>query len=292
MDLTKIWLCCVAIVLSACSGGGGNGAVSTNVAPSISALDFSPAVVAFMSGDGAATIEVQLLVVDPESDVMAVHLEISNGSSLTVPVQMTANVTSETLSVLFDLATDISGVFTAEVWVVDRTNKGSNHLSSALTVQGSSELSSLSLSSGPFEQIFDPDMTLYSSGVGFLTSSVDVFIERQDANASVIVNSQLLDSIATHVQVSLDEGDNFISVDVTALNSESTRSYLIEVARDPLQALAQRAYIKGSSSGENIASDCLSQPIATRWQSVPATPVARRESMVMSWTLARPMLVL
>jgi len=154
----------------------------------------------------------------------------------------------ETLGVLFDLATDIGGVVTAEVWVVDRANNSSNRLSSELTVHGSGELDSLSLSSGSFDQLFDSETMHYSAKVGFLTSSIVILFERADASALINVNDQQLAASENSTRVSLHEGDNIIRVDVAAMDSESNLSYSIEIARDPIQNFSQHSYIKESSS--------------------------------------------
>lgn len=110
-------------------------------------------------------------------------------------------------------------------------------------------LSSLVLDAIDFDQIFQPDMASYTATTSLLDSTTAVTATTEDQGASVTVNGAVVTSGVVSDKLTLDVGNNIISVVVTAADMTSERRYSIEVTRQTAAQLAQLAYVKASNPG-------------------------------------------
>jgi hypothetical protein len=102
-------------------------------------------------------------------------------------------------------------------------------------------LSSLVLSTGPLDQTFSPATTSYTTTVGAGTTSVTVTPTVTQAQATVKVNGTLVTSGSASAPVSLMQGANSISVQVTAQDGVTTDTYTVSVtvpSPGPMRKLA------------------------------------------------------
>jgi len=114
--------------LVACGGSGGGGP-GQGTAPRISNLQLQDDFAFVMAGNGTSSVFAQLEFNDPDRDLASIQVEISDGSSLVIPVP--GNVTEASGVLVGDIIfnTTTRGVFTATVWAVDRNGNQSNRLS-------------------------------------------------------------------------------------------------------------------------------------------------------------------
>lgn len=117
-------------------GGGGGGSNPTRgaVAPEISNLYLSRTVLPFMEGGGTATLSAYFNYYDPEADIVSVRVEVSDGTSLDIPLGGPLPSTSGMIYGTIELSTATCGVFVAQVWAVDSGGLASNILLSDVTV--------------------------------------------------------------------------------------------------------------------------------------------------------------
>jgi hypothetical protein len=108
------------------------------------------------------------------------------------------------------------------------------------------DLSSLQIEGVDFDQIFQPNQTDYTAVVGFLSGSARLDALAEDANAVVRVNGTRID--AAGAEVSLEEGDNTVEIEVTAEDGVSTALYTLTITRQSANAFAQDAYVKASNT--------------------------------------------
>ena len=95
----------------ATNGGGGDGGGVTVTAPRISNLQLSQDSADFMEGDGVITIQAQITYNDPQADLANVRVEVSDGTSLTVPIPGPLSGSSCTIVGAVTLSTAVSGTF-------------------------------------------------------------------------------------------------------------------------------------------------------------------------------------
>ena len=114
------------------------------------------------------------------------------------------------------------------------------------------DLSDLSLSAGPLDQVFQANQLRYTATVGFLGASTTVTPTTDDANATVTVNGVVVTSGTASGLIALDEGpNNEISVIVTAEDGITKKVYTIGVTRESADEFAQQAYLTALDAGEN-----------------------------------------
>jgi hypothetical protein len=109
-------------------------------------------------------------------------------------------------------------------------------------------LAALSLSAADLDQVFQPGTTDYSATVSLLISTTTVTPATDDANASVTVNGTQVVSGTASEDITLNEGDNTITLVVTAEDAVTTSTYTIVVTRQSAASFAQQAYIKASNT--------------------------------------------
>lgn len=223
----------------ACGGGGGVGSGanggnggSANVAPTISNLELSHYFALFNEGAGRTSVQAMFDYTDPEGDIVSVRIEISDGSSLSIEVEAPIPAPSGTLAGDVEFSTTQSGVFAAEVWVIDAVGNSSNRLSVEFTIYGSAELTDLFLTEAAFSQPFDPDEPDYFATVASDVAQVFVTAVLLDPNSTFEINGVAGNSGAQTGPIDLDFGTNELVVTVAATYGEDTREYRIRVERE------------------------------------------------------------
>ena len=93
-------------------------------------------------------------------------------------------------------------------------------------------LEGLSLSEAPLNESFFQILFNYTATVANETSSICVTPETDDPNATVTVNGTAVVSGQSSLPIDLSEGENTIFVEVTAQDTEITRTYDIIVTRE------------------------------------------------------------
>jgi len=119
---------------------------------------------------------------------------------------------------------------------------GNNNIQAASGTNA--DLSDLTLSAGPLDQVFQANQTSYTATVGFLITVTTVTPTTDDANATVTVNGAAVISGTASGPISLDEGSSTITVIVTAEDGLITRTYTVEVTRQTADSFALQAYLK------------------------------------------------
>ena len=213
-------------------GGGGDGGGGTvGTAPRISNLVLSRDSAAFMEGGGRTSIQTIFDYSDPEADLVTVRVEISGGSSLTIPIPAPLPGSSGAIVGALEFATDAGGIYTAQVWVVDSAGNSSNRLTATFTILGSTELSALRLSAGTLDQPFDPALTVYTATVPFSTSTTTIRAECLDRGATLTLNGDTLDPGTDSLLIGLTVGQNVLTLQVTSGDGGEQAAYTVTVQR-------------------------------------------------------------
>ena len=92
-------------------------------------------------------------------------------------------------------------------------------------------LSGLSLSAGTLAPAFDPLTTAYTASVSNDVASLALTPAANDTKATVTVNGNAVTSGQASVAIALGVGDNVITIEVTAEDSSTTRTYTLTVTR-------------------------------------------------------------
>jgi len=87
---------------------------------------------------------------------------------------------------------------------------GGNSASTDATLAG------LSISTGPFDQLFQSSQPDYTADVSFIVASLAVTATTTDPNASITINGNVVNNAANSPPIALAEGANSISIKVTA----------------------------------------------------------------------------
>jgi archaellum component FlaF (FlaF/FlaG flagellin family) len=112
--------------------------------PQISDLTLSPDTVLYMQGDGNVTAMAELSFSDEDLDINTMHIETSDGKSQSIPLGP-IDTASGTLSQEFAVSTEVSGIVTVEIWLIDAAGNSSNRLNDEILVQNPvPEITSLS----------------------------------------------------------------------------------------------------------------------------------------------------
>jgi hypothetical protein len=140
----------LALFLVGCGSDGGSvppAQQAVQHTPEISNLKLSPGSALYMEGDGSVQVTAEFAFTDLGRDLETLRVEMSDGTSLAIPIPDSVNTASGTLAQEFDVTTaDVNGC-TVEIWLVDRAGQSSSHLSAAFSViQHTPEISNVMLS--------------------------------------------------------------------------------------------------------------------------------------------------
>ncbi|MCQ6562252.1 cadherin-like beta sandwich domain-containing protein [Paenibacillus mendelii] len=162
-------------------------------------------------GSEVTSIDVTPTTADVEATVTVNGLFVTNGQS-----QATAlNVGDNTVTVVVT-----SGNGNMKTYTVTVTRAAS----------ANADLSGLTLSSGTLSPAFRAATTSYTASVGNEVTSVDITPTAADAEAKVTVNGSAVASGQAKA-MALNVGDNTITVQVTAQDGITKRSYTVTVTR-------------------------------------------------------------
>jgi len=159
----------LAILLAACGGNG----VSFDATPEpmqhvpqISNLELTPDNALYMEGDGSVQVTVEFGFIDLNQDIETLHVRMSDGTSLTIPVSASVNTVSGTLTEALEMTTADASGCTVEIWLVDKAGQSSNHLSAAFSVtEHKPQIVSVNLS---------PDSAQYMEGDGSVVVATEI----------------------------------------------------------------------------------------------------------------------
>ena len=123
----------ITLLLAACGGNGTDFGTLPQPeevvlhTPQIADLDLSPTYATVMDGDGSVSVTAMFTFVDTGLDIATVYVEISDGTSFTMPFPDTVVAESGTHTETFDVSTATVGSYSVEVWLVDKLGATSNH---------------------------------------------------------------------------------------------------------------------------------------------------------------------
>ena len=239
----------MVLALASCGGGGGGGgdAPPLNQAPQISNLLLSQTTFNRDTSGQLGSVSATIDYTDPEADIVEVRVQIDDGPVLSLAVQGPIPTSGQLIGQI-DFSLAESGVFTAEVWVVDAAGNSSNRLTATITIVGDTTLSDLAISAASFDQAFRASFTGdYTAVVGVSIDSTTVTATADDPNSTIEVNGEELASGGTTGPIALTTGLNEIDVVITTIDGSRSTTYTIRVLRNALD-LAQSNYVKASNT--------------------------------------------
>jgi len=107
----------------------------------------------------------------------------------------------------------------------------------------------LTVNGADLEQIFQPNSASYTASVNYLTMALTLMPVASFSAASITVNGDAVISGNNSAQISLAEGDNTITVVITAEDGLGTETYTLDVTRASAATFAQQAFLKASNAG-------------------------------------------
>ena len=124
------------------------------------------------------------------------------------------------------------------------------------TLSVNADLTTLTLSAGTLDQIFDSAQLNYTATVSFLTASTQVTATVSDAGATLTINGVAVASGVLSNAIALVEGGNPITIAVTAA-AGNTRTYIINVTRESATAVDLSAITLSAGSLDQIFDSAL-----------------------------------
>ncbi len=109
----------------------------------------------------------------------------------------------------------------------------------------------IQLSAGELSPNFEYNIFNYTASVAYSVDSISLTPELNDDNATISINGVEAINRQESAPISLDEGENTISVVVTAEDNSTTETYTVIVTRQAGAEFAQEAYIKASNTDSN-----------------------------------------
>jgi hypothetical protein len=131
------------------------------------------------------------------------------------------------------------------------SNSSSNDDDETEAVGSNASLSELTLTGASLDQLFQAEQLSYTASASYLQVSVTLTPVATDDGASILVNGDEVASGSASGPISLAEGENTISLEVTAEDGETTQIYSITLSRESASWFAQQAYLKASNADEN-----------------------------------------
>ncbi len=112
-------------------------------------------------------------------------------------------------------------------------------------------LSDIQLSARELDQIFQASSLEYTAIVGYLAKSIQITASAESENATITINGVETDSGVASDSISLGAAAGTeITIDVTAADGSTAKSYTLTITREDLQLFIQQAYAKASNTGK------------------------------------------
>lgn len=138
--------------------------------------------------------------------------------------------------------------FTLSLSNVSRATLGPNAVATVTLVDtGNTRLSKLDISAAPLDQIFQPTLLDYTATASLLRSTTTITAVAEDPRSVVRIDGVELHEDESP-KLTLEEGANTFTVEVTAVDGVRTAAYTVAVTRSSALAFGQRAYIKASNA--------------------------------------------
>jgi hypothetical protein len=181
------------------------------------------------------TITLTPVAATPDTTILVNGDEVASGSTTAV-IELIAgqNLIEIVVTTIDGSATS---TYTLEVFRSNNPNPSSDASLGGLTLIGAT-----------LEQLFQPNQTAYSASVGYLQASVTLIPVATDANATIQVNGNEAVSGSASAEIALAEGQNIISLVLTAEDGVTTQRYSIEILREYATSFAQQAYLKANNA--------------------------------------------
>jgi len=116
------------------------------------------------------------------------------------------------------------------------------------TLSNDAGASDIALDGIDLDQIFQLSVMNYTATVSLFRSTTTLSASTSDSGATMTVNGTALGGGVSSEKITLDLGNNVITLVVTAEDSTTTNTYTIDVTRQTAASLAQTAYIKASNT--------------------------------------------
>ena len=108
---------------------------------------------------------------------------------------------------------------------------GGNNNNTDNSLSDNAQLANLQLNVSVLDQAFQPDQLMYTANVANATATITVTPTTNDANATMTVNGVAVTSGSASGVITLNVGDNTISVVVTAEDGTTSQIYMVAVTR-------------------------------------------------------------
>ncbi len=131
------------------------------------------------------------------------------------------------------------------------------------------KLATLDLSIGQVNELLSSNNTSYTSTMAYMTESIEIRASAEDG-ASVTVNGEIVNAETSSSTIALQEGSNFIDIDVVSSDGTQSRNYTLNVTRQTQKRFSQSLFIKETdpkehgSFGTDAVIDGDTMAIATR----------------------------
>jgi hypothetical protein len=227
-------------LVSGCGGGSNAPPVASSDAM-LSALTVSAGALTPAFDSGVTSYDVTVAAAD--TSIMVTPTTSGAGATVTVGGNAVAPGTASPAIALTTGDNTIPVVVTAEDGTMNTYTLSVYRLSNDTT------LTSLRLSFGVLDQVFQSSLFNYTSTVGYLQSRVRVTADITHVNATMTINGVAVGSGVASDSIPLVVGQNIITITVAAEDGIATDSYVIDLTRQDATNFAQRAYTKASNTG-------------------------------------------
>ncbi|MDH3429531.1 MAG: cadherin-like beta sandwich domain-containing protein [Gammaproteobacteria bacterium] len=116
-------------------------------------------------------------------------------------------------------------------------------------ISSDASLAELTASAADFDQIFQPTIFDYTGTASYLARTTAIMAAPTHGNATLTINGIAGSPGEPSGPIDLLEGNNVITVTVTAEDGVSSQSYTVDMGRNGASALAPRWFIKAADNG-------------------------------------------
>ncbi len=212
-----------------------------------------------VTSDGGAAVSARGIVYAPTSVNSAPTL--SAAGVATLPVLGATGVFTGSVS---GLTPGTSYSFAAYATNVNGTSYASN--GTFVTLSNNADLSALSLGSVSYEPAFAAGTTIYAATVSNELTSLAVTPTTAQSNAAIMVNGVTVASGVSSGALSLGLGVNTLTINVTAQDGVTLKSYTVSITRQTALESWRQAFL-GTASGTGSSADS-ADPDGDGWSNV------------------------